>query len=29
VLVSGRVAMAGSGADLLRNPTVGRLFLGG
>ena len=29
VLVSGRVAMAGSGADLLRNPEVGRLFLGG
>jgi branched-chain amino acid transport system ATP-binding protein len=29
VLVSGRVAMAGSGADLLRNPNVGRLFLGG
>ena len=29
VLVSGRVAMAGSGTDLLRNPNVGRLFLGG
>ena len=29
VLVSGRVAVAGSGADLLRNPEVGRLFLGG
>lgn len=29
VLVSGRVAMAGSGTDLLRNPEVGRLFLGG
>jgi branched-chain amino acid transport system ATP-binding protein len=29
VLVSGRVALAGSGADLLRNPEVVRLFLGG
>lgn len=29
VLVSGRLAMAGAGADLLRNPDVGRLFLGG
>jgi len=29
VLVSGRVAMAGTGSDLLRNPDVGRLFLGG
>ena len=29
VLVSGSVAMAGSGADLLRNPDVARLFLGG
>ncbi len=29
VLVSGRVALAGSGANLLRNPEVGRLFLGG
>jgi branched-chain amino acid transport system ATP-binding protein len=29
VLVSGRVALAGSGADLLRNPGVVRLFLGG
>ncbi len=29
VLVSGRVAMAATGADLLRNPEVGRLFLGG
>jgi branched-chain amino acid transport system ATP-binding protein len=29
VLVSGSVAVAGSGADLLRNPEVGRLFLGG
>lgn len=29
VLVSGKLAMAGSGADLLRNPEVGRLFLGG
>ncbi len=28
VLVSGRVAMAGSGRDLLDNPEVGRLFLG-
>ncbi len=29
VLVSGRVAMAAAGADLLRNSEVGRLFLGG
>jgi len=29
VLVSGSVALAGSGADLLRNPQVVRLFLGG
>jgi branched-chain amino acid transport system ATP-binding protein len=29
VLVSGRVAMAGPGAELLRDPQVGRLFLGG
>jgi len=29
VLVSGSVAMAGSGDALLRNPDVGRLFLGG
>jgi branched-chain amino acid transport system ATP-binding protein len=29
VLVSGRVAMAGRGTDLLGNPEVGRLFLGG
>ncbi len=29
VLVSGRVAMAARGSDLLRNPDVGRLFLGG
>jgi len=28
VLVSGRVALAGSGAELLHNPEVGRLFLG-
>ena len=29
VLVAGRVALAGSGGDLLDDPTVGRLFLGG
>ena len=29
VLVSGQVAMAGSGAELLKHPDVGRLFLGG
>jgi branched-chain amino acid transport system ATP-binding protein len=29
VLVSGQVAMAGSGDELLANPEVGRLFLGG
>ena len=29
VLVSGRVAMAASGAELLNDPAVGRLFLGG
>ncbi|HZR02840.1 MAG TPA: ABC transporter ATP-binding protein [Burkholderiales bacterium] len=29
VLVSGRVALAGRGRDLLDNPEVGRLFLGG
>jgi branched-chain amino acid transport system ATP-binding protein len=29
VLVSGEIAMAGTGDDLLRNPEVGRLFLGG
>ena len=29
VLVSGRVAMAGKGEDLLENAEVGRLFLGG
>jgi branched-chain amino acid transport system ATP-binding protein len=29
VLVSGELAMAASGAELLRNPDVGRLFLGG
>ncbi|MFQ5468531.1 MAG: ABC transporter ATP-binding protein, partial [Kiloniellaceae bacterium] len=29
VLVSGQVAMAGRGDDLLRDPQVGRLFLGG
>ena len=28
VLVSGRLAMAGPGSDLLENPEVGRLFLG-
>ncbi|MFQ5804182.1 MAG: ABC transporter ATP-binding protein [Candidatus Methylomirabilales bacterium] len=29
VLVSGEIAMAGKGDDLLRDPEVGRLFLGG
>ncbi len=29
VLVSGQVAMAGTGDDLLKDPQVGRLFLGG
>lgn len=29
VLVSGEIAMAGKGSDLLKNPEVGRLFLGG
>ncbi|MCZ6586744.1 MAG: ABC transporter ATP-binding protein, partial [Alphaproteobacteria bacterium] len=29
VLVSGQVAMAGKGSELLENPDVGRLFLGG
>ena len=29
VLVSGRTALAGKGAELLENPEVGRLFLGG
>lgn len=29
VLVSGEVAIAGKGDDLLKNPDVGRLFLGG
>ena len=29
VLVSGQTAIAGKGDDLLRNPDVGRLFLGG
>jgi len=29
VLVSGRLALAGKADDLLRNPDVGRLFLGG
>jgi len=29
VLVSGETAIAGAGDDLLRNPDVGRLFLGG
>ncbi|MCI0408623.1 MAG: ATP-binding cassette domain-containing protein, partial [Acidobacteria bacterium] len=28
VLVSGEIAMAGTGDDLLRDPEVGRLFLG-
>jgi branched-chain amino acid transport system ATP-binding protein len=29
VLVSGQLAIAGTGDDLLQNPEVGRLFLGG
>ena len=29
VLVSGQTAIAGSGDELLENPDVGRLFLGG
>ena len=29
VLVSGQTAIAGKGDDLLNNPDVGRLFLGG
>ncbi|HAT36113.1 MAG TPA: ABC transporter ATP-binding protein, partial [Rhodospirillaceae bacterium] len=29
VLVSGQIALAGKGEDLLANPEVGRLFLGG
>ena len=29
VLVSGQTAIAGKGDDLLQNPDVGRLFLGG
>jgi len=29
VLVSGQIALAGKGDDLLQNPEVGRLFLGG
>ena len=29
VLVSGETAIAGKGDDLLQNPDVGRLFLGG
>ena len=29
VLVSGQPAIAGKGNDLLKNPDVGRLFLGG
>ena len=29
VLVSGQTAIAGRGDDLLNNPDVGRLFLGG
>ena len=29
VLVSGQLAMAGSGDELLADPQVGRLFLGG
>ena len=29
VLVSGETAIAGQGDDLLNNPDVGRLFLGG
>jgi branched-chain amino acid transport system ATP-binding protein len=29
VLVSGRIALASRGRELLANPDVGRLFLGG
>ena len=29
VLVSGETAIVGPGSDLLKNPDVGRLFLGG
>jgi branched-chain amino acid transport system ATP-binding protein len=29
VLVSGELALAGTGEELLANPDVGRLFLGG
>ena len=29
VLVSGELALAGKGNELLKNPEVGRLFLGG
>ena len=29
VLVAGRIALAGRGRELLDNPDVGRLFLGG
>ncbi len=29
VLVSGEIAIAGTGDELLENPEVGRLFLGG
>ena len=29
VLVSGQTAIVGTGNDLLKNPDVGRLFLGG
>ena len=29
VLVSGEIAIAGTGAELLDNPEAGRLFLGG
>jgi branched-chain amino acid transport system ATP-binding protein len=29
VLVSGQIAIAGTGNELLNNPDVGRLFLGG
>jgi branched-chain amino acid transport system ATP-binding protein len=29
VMVSGSIAIAGSGDELLGNPDVGRLFLGG
>jgi ABC-type branched-subunit amino acid transport system ATPase component len=28
VMVAGQVALASSGADLLRDPAVGKLFLG-